>query len=260
VTGSVSREREREENEWATLGAMMLSFIVPAHNEEASVGAVVRAIAAAAGATGAAHEIVVVDDASTDATAARAAEAGARVVPVAHRQIAATRNAGAREARGDAFVFVDADTLIGADVVAGVQRVLAEGAVGGGAAIRFDEPVPRWVKWTLPAFLWLFRRLRYTGGCFLFGTRAAFETVGGFDETLYASEEIALCRALKKEGRFVILRESVLTSGRKVRSYSGGEILHDALRITLAGRAGVRDRSRLRIWYEPRRPDPSGPR
>jgi hypothetical protein len=49
------------------------------------------------------------------------------------------------------------------------------GAIGGGAAIRFDEPVPRWVRWTLPAFLWLFRRLRFTGGCFLFSTRAAFE-------------------------------------------------------------------------------------
>ncbi len=235
----------------------MLSFVVPAHNEEASVAAVVAAIATAATAAGTNYEIIVVDDASTDATAERAAEAGARVVPVAYRQIAATRNAGARQARGDAFVFVDADTLIGADVVAGVLHALAAGAVGGGAAIRFDEPVPRWVRWSLPAFLWLFRRLRYTGGCFLFSTRAAFEAAGGFDETLYASEELALCRALKKQGELVILRASVLTSGRKVRSYSGGEILRDALRIALAGRAGVKDRSRLRIWYEPRRPDPA---
>ena len=212
----------------------MLSFIVPAHNEEGSVGAGVRAIAAAADAVGAAHEIVVVDDASTDATAA-----------------------GGRAALGEYLFFVDADTLIGADVVAGVLHALGAGAVSGGAAIRFDEPVPRWVRWSLPAFLWLFRRLRYTGGCFLFSTRAAFEAAGGFDETLYASEEIALCRALKKQGELVILRESVLTSGRKVRSYSGGEILRDALRIALAGRAGVKDRSRLRIWYEPRRPDPA---
>ena len=124
----------------------MLSFVVPAHNEEASVASVVAAIAAAATAAGAAHEIIVVDDASTDATAARAAAAGARVVPVAHRQIAATRNAGARAARGDILVFVDADTLIGADVVAGLMRALAAGAIGGGAAIRFDEPVPRWVN------------------------------------------------------------------------------------------------------------------
>jgi glycosyltransferase involved in cell wall biosynthesis len=235
----------------------MLSFVVPAHNEEASVAAAVAAIGAAATAAGAAHEIVVVDDASTDATAARAAAAGARVVPVAFRQIAATRNAGARAARGEAFVFVDADTLIGDDVVSGLMRALAGGAIGGGAAIRFDEPVPRWVRWTLPGFLWLFRRLRFTGGCFLFSTRAAFEAVGGFDETLYASEELTLCRALQRQGEFVILRESVLTSGRKVRTYSGREILRDVLRIAFAGRAGVRDRSRLDIWYAPRRPDPA---
>jgi len=79
----------------------MLSFVVPAHNEEASVAAVVGAIATAATKVCAAHEIIVVDDASTDATAARAAAAGARVVPVAFRQIAATRNAGARAAAGE---------------------------------------------------------------------------------------------------------------------------------------------------------------
>ena len=235
----------------------MLSFIVPAHNEEACIEAAVAAIAAAAAQLDVGHEIVVVDDASTDRTAERARRAGARVVPVAFRQIAATRNAGARAARGDTFVFVDADTLIGADVVAGVQRVMRSGAIGGGAAIRFDEPVPRWVGWLLPACLWLFRRLRFTGGCFLFASRAAFEAVDGFDETLYASEELSLCRALRTQGEFVILRESVLTSGRKLRTHGGWEILRAALGIALAGRAGVQDRSRLGIWYAPRRPDPT---
>lgn len=235
----------------------MLSFIVPAHNEESSIAAVVAAISGAATSAGATFEIVVVDDASTDATSERAAAAGARVVPVGYRQIAATRNAGARAALGETFVFVDADTLIGSDVVVGVLGAMASGAVGGGAAIRFDEPVPRWVKWLLPACLWVFRRLRFTGGCFLFASRTAFEAVGGFDETLYASEELALCRALRTKGELVILRESVLTSGRKLRTYSGWEILRGAMRIALAGRAGVQDRSRLDIWYAPRRPDPT---
>ena len=114
------------------------------------------------------------------------------------------------------------------------------------------------MRWTLPAFLWLFRRLRFTGGCFLFSTRAAFEAVGGFDETLYASEELTLCRALQKQGEFVILRESVLTSGRKVRTYSGWR---DPARQPCASPSPAapasRDRSRLGIWYAPRRPDPS---
>jgi len=234
----------------------MLSFVVPAHNEEASIGAVVAAIHAAATEAGAAHEIVVVDDSSTDATAERAAAAGARVVGSTCRQIAGTRNVGARAALGDVFVFVDADTLIGADVVVGLTRAMAAGAVGGGAAIRFDEPVPRWVHWLLPPLLWLFRMLKLTGGCFLFASRTAFEAVGGFDETLYASEEITLCRALREQGRLVILRESVLTSGRKVRTYSAGEIARAMWRVAIAGRAGVKDRSRLGIWYDERRADP----
>ena len=233
----------------------MLSFIVPAHDEEASIEATVRAIATAATSAGVAHEIVVVDDASTDRTAGLAAAAGARVIGVALRQIAAARNAGAHVALGDVFVFVDADTLIASDAVKGLVRVMADGAVGGGAAVRFDEPTPRWVRLVLPFGIWLARRLRITGGCFLFCSRAAFDAVGGFDETLFASEEILLCRLLRARGDFVILREAVLTSGRKLRTYTGWEILGAMLRIALAGRGGVQDRSRLGFWYDPRRPD-----
>jgi glycosyltransferase involved in cell wall biosynthesis len=236
----------------------MLSFVIPAHDEEAEIVATIRAIRAAAVAIPAEHEIIVVDDASTDRTGERASGAGAQVLRVEHRQIAAARNAGARAAAGDTFVFVDADTRIDAAVVAGLLKVMATGAVGGGAAVRFDEPTPRWLKIALPASIWLARRLRITGGCFLFCSRRAFEAVGGFDETLFAAEEIRLCRDLRKQGRFMIRRAAVLTSGRKLRTYSGWELLGAALRVAVAGGAGVRDRSRLGIWYDPRRPDPSG--
>ena len=239
-------------------GAGMLSFIVPAHDEEASIAATVRAIRAAALAVEAPFEIIVVDDASSDRTAALATAEGAQVCRIECRQIAAARNAGARAACGDTFVFVDADTLIGADVVTGLQRAIDAGAIGGGAAIRFDAPTPRWLDFVLPASIWLARQLRITGGCFLFCRRDGFEAVGGFDEALFAAEEIRLARVLRTHGDFVILRESVLTSGRKLRTYSGRELLGAALRVGLAGSAGVRDRSRLGIWYDPRRPDRRG--
>ena len=87
----------------------MLSFVVPAHNEQACLGRTVQAIHAAARATGRPYEVIVVDDASTDATAEVARKHDATVVSINRRQIAASRNAGGRTARGERLLFVDAD-------------------------------------------------------------------------------------------------------------------------------------------------------
>jgi glycosyltransferase involved in cell wall biosynthesis len=89
----------------------VISFIIPAHNEELLIGHTLNALENAALAVGQPFEVVVVDDASSDRTAAIVYEHGARVVAVSHRQIAATRNAGSRQARGELFVFVDADRI-----------------------------------------------------------------------------------------------------------------------------------------------------
>ena len=57
-----------------------LSIVLPAYNEEGAVGGVVRELRAALEPTGVPFEVLVVDDGSTDLTAARAAEAGAVIV------------------------------------------------------------------------------------------------------------------------------------------------------------------------------------
>lgn len=235
----------------------MISFVIPAYNEERWIGATVTAIRKAAGASGEPYEVIVVDDDSSDRTAAVAAERGAQVVRVRHRQIAATRNAGARVARGDRLVFVDADTCIDATVLRAALAALHTGAVGGGAAIRFDGELPRYYVGLLETFLlWLQRTAQLAGGCFLFCTRAAFERVGGFDERMYGAEEIALSQALKRQGRFVVLREPVLTSGRKLRAYSGREMLRVVGFLVSRGARAVASREGLEMWYEPRREDP----
>ena len=77
----------------------MISFIVPAYNEELELTSTLEAIRAATSGAALPWEIIVVDDASTDATPEIAEQAGARVVSIHRRQIAAARNAGARAAR-----------------------------------------------------------------------------------------------------------------------------------------------------------------
>ena len=86
----------------------------------------------------------------------------------------------------------------------------------------------------------------------------AARKAGGFDETLFGAEEAAMSRALRRQGRFVILRESVTTSGRKLRAHSGREVLGVLLRLALAGPKAVRRRDSLDIWYGERRADPDG--
>ncbi|MBI2970616.1 MAG: glycosyltransferase [Gammaproteobacteria bacterium] len=235
----------------------LISFIIPAHDEAATIGRAIGAVQDAAVEAGAPYEIIVVDDASGDGTAALAGAAGARVVGIDRRQIAAARNAGAGAARGDTFVFVDADTLIDAAVVRGVMDAIRGGAIGGGAEVRFDEPTPRYVRIVLPVALWCNRWMRIAFGCFLFCTRRAFQSAGGFDEKRFAGEELAMSLALRKQGRFVMLRRSVVSSGRKLRTHSAAEVAGALFRAALGGRRGVRDRSRLPFWYGPRRKDPS---
>ena len=150
----------------------MLSFIVPAYNEELELPATLSAIHTAAVANSEPYEIIVVDDASTDATAQIAKSAGAVVVSVDHRQIAAVRNAGARAARGDIFFFVDADTIISSAHVAGARTALAAGCAGGSARVATDGLVPLWGRVFVRVFSAFYFTLANLGaGAFLFTTR-----------------------------------------------------------------------------------------
>lgn len=234
-----------------------ISFVVPAHNEEQLLPKSLHAIHEAAVTCGVAYEIIVADDGSTDRTAQVAAECGARVTSVHHRQISATRNSGARAASGDLLVFVDADTLINRDVLLRAIDACVGGAVGGGASVQFDGQIPLYARVLMPAMLATMRMTRLAAGCFVFCKRSAFEAAGGFDERLFAAEEIALSIALKRIGRFVIVREAVLTSGRKLRTYSGFEVLRIIGRVALGGRKILQRRDHLGHWYDPRRKDPA---
>src|SRR5258707_45192 len=120
----------------------MISFVVPAYDEERLLGATLRAIHGAARACGEAYEVIVADDASADRTADVATLYGARVVGVAHRQIAATRNSGARAAAGERLIFVDADTIVDEAAVRAALAAMKSGAVGGGDPVALDEGLP----------------------------------------------------------------------------------------------------------------------
>jgi len=234
----------------------MISFIVPAYNEAQCLSATLDALHQAGFALGESYEIVVADYGSTDQTAAIAAGMGAIVVSAALRQIAATRNAGALVARGDMLIFVDADTLVNVSVVSAAVQAMCQGAVGGGAGMVFDNPSPLYARLMLRIIVHVFRWFGVATGCYLFCTRPAFVAVGGFDEKYFGAEEIVMSRALKRQGQFVILKQAVTTSARKLRTYSVPEQLRFMARMALRGTKSLKQRQGMEFWYAERRPDP----
>jgi len=231
----------------------VISFIVPAYNEELELPATLQAIKRAACAATSDYEIIVVDDASTDGTAEIARAAEAKVVTINRRQIAAARNAGARHARGNIFFFVDADTRIDPIHVSKAIAALGAGYAGGSARMLTDKDVPFLGGLLIRLFAAIYFASNLGAGAFLFTTRQNFEAIGGFDEKYFAGEEVFLTIALKKIGRFKIIPEPMVTSGRKLRMHSGRHLWRQLVRMLLGGPKSYHSRDRLDIWYDGKR-------
>jgi len=230
----------------------MISFIIPAFNEEHVLGRTIEAIHKAAKEIDVAYELIVVDDNSSDNTGKIADNLGATVVKVNHRQISATRNEGAHAANGSLLVFIDADTVISTEILQSTMVAINNKAIGGSAAFRFDGYIPiygRVIQWLLYR---IYRLGKIVGGSYLFCAREAFESIGGFDETVYGGEEMILSCSLKKLGKFVLLKQRVLTSGRRLRIYSFWEIMRI---IACLGTSGgrIEDRNIGWFWYDGKR-------
>ncbi len=205
-----------------------ISVIIPACNEEKylppGIAALQAEIARAQGQRpGLQVEVILVDNASTDRTADLARAAGFRVVPEAEHKIARVRNTGARAATGAVLITIDADSQIGSGALTEALAALEAGAVGGGCRILFDEPTR--LNRSLAAIVTGLVRLSGLGAGMYYCRRADFEAIGGFNEGLYAAEDLEFARRLKVHGRrtgrrFVNLERVVMTtSARKMRLF-----------------------------------------
>ena len=241
---------------------MHLSIIIPAFNEEHLIEHCLQSISTSLAANykpGFTSEIIVVDNNSTDDTARLATEAGARVVfePINH--IGRARNAGASEAQGDWLLFIDADSILSPGLLSEILRLIEEGkSVGCGSTLRM-EGLPWWVEGILKLWTVTSVMFHWAAGALVVCRSDAFREIGGFDQELYAADEIALSQQLRQWGRqrgldFVILTKFPLeTSSRKMVLYSQAELLRQLFQIMLNPRRSLHDKKRLPIWYDGRR-------
>jgi rSAM/selenodomain-associated transferase 2 len=189
--------------------ARLISIVVPALNEAPLIGAALTALAPLR-ARG--HEVIVVDGGSEDGTREIAAPLCDRVL-AAPRGRARQMNAGARAARGDALVFLHADTRLPADAGAQISNGLRTRLWG-----RFDVAIEGRHR-LLPVIARAMNlRTRQTG--IATGDQAIFvrrEAFAGFPE-IALMEDVAFSREMKRRGRPACVRSRVLTSGRRWES------------------------------------------
>lgn len=252
----------RVQGSYGMMALMHLSIIVPAFNEARLIEQCVYSITLSVTShskPGFTSEIIVVDNNSTDNTAELAKRAGARVVFEPINQIGRARNTGAAQATGDWLLFLDADSLLSPGLLADILQMIESGRyVGCGSTLRMDG-LPWWANLTLQLWTRTSILCRWAAGALMVCRRDAFQEVGGFDQDLYALDEIRLSKQLKRWGRerglqFTILTTHPLeTSSRKISLYSGREIAAQIFRIFLLPKRTLQDKKHLSVWYDGRR-------
>jgi rSAM/selenodomain-associated transferase 2 len=187
-----------------------VSIIVPALNEAELIRAFLRHLRAVA--PGA--EIVVVDGESDDGTAELSAGLADRVLKVS-RGRARQMNAGANVARGEVFWFLHADSLIPANALEEIARILHDDSNAGGC-----------FQLRLPGREWIYRVSDSLGnlGVQIFGfalgdhgifcRRRAFLSAGGFPE-IPLMEDAEFYRSLRRSGGMQQSRMAIVGNPRR---------------------------------------------
>ena len=233
-----------------------ISVLIPAFNEEKLISEVLEAVRESfRGANFHSYEIIVCDNNSTDSTAVRARKKGATVVHEPHNQIAKARNRAASHAVGDWLIFIDADTLLSTELLGATIDCLKSGQVcGGGSVVAFNSVRLGLLAGTLLGF-WnqVSRLFKVAAGSYLFCYRDAWRETGGFDESLYAGEELFFSRKIRRWGstrgmRFTVLTGApIVTSARKLEWYGGWHLLWSMVKLAVPG--ALRKRDQCGTWY-----------
>jgi GT2 family glycosyltransferase len=173
----------------------LVSVVIPAHNAVSVLSEQLTAVGKAVAAYGRPVEVLVVDNRSTDGTAALAASAGFAVVAATDAAGPGyARNAGAKAARGDLLAFCDADDVVEPGWLSGLVEAASAGAdavAGGIDHETLNDPGLR--SWRAPLqsdslpVLGEYLPYAMTANCAMWAD--VFEALGGFDEWFGRSSE-----------------------------------------------------------------------
>ena len=235
-----------------------LSVIVPAWNEENYVGRTIDSLRHAAHVyarkRGGEAEVIVVDNNSQDRTGDVAREHGAHVVLEPVNNIGKARNTGVKAAGGKYIAFCDADNQVTDKLLVLIHDHLEDPTIAGGGT--WIEPERRNFKIRFFYFLWgIYVRGSGVGVGMMHCRKADFETFGGFDETIYAGEDVQLAYDLKKIGKphgqkFELIKKGwIITSTRKIDQTPLLTMVAKLIGFTFGLQKKIRNKEYCEHWY-----------
>jgi glycosyltransferase involved in cell wall biosynthesis len=236
-----------------------LSVIIPAWNEENYIARTLESLKQAAACyereRGATAEFIVVDNNSADRTGEVARQNGAQVVLEPVNNIGKARNSGARAARGKYIAFCDADNQVTENLLCLIHDHLEDLKIAGGGT--WIEPANHNLKIDFFYFLWhIYVRTSGVGVGMMHCRKADFDSFGGFDETIYAAEDVQLAYDLKKIGKprgqkFKLIRKGwIITSTRKIDQTPLWEMITKLVGFTFGLQKKIRSKQYCEHWYE----------
>ena len=201
-----------------------VSIVVPAYNEEKNLPACLESLLSQ-DFTGS-YEVLVVDNASRDGTAAVVERYGVKLITCEMRGVFFARAAGAAAAKGEIIAQADADTIYPRDWLTTIARRFAEHkeavAVGGPffyITPPWWAPVERCIRYffNIIALLFFGRPFVVSGANFAF-KKWAFLQINGYNPYVYAADQFDLATRLSRMGRVIYDdRIRVRTSARSMQ-------------------------------------------
>lgn len=217
---SIGRCTERLENIYNIFsGKQKVSVIVPTYMEEKYIGKTLKSVKNQNYKN---FEIIVVDSSSSDKTVKIAKKYADKIIVTKKRGVARARNIGAKKAKGEILIFLDADTSLKEDFLDNILRKFIKNDVIGvvpkitcknkKSKILFDLE-NKGVKLSI---LIDYPMVPATCVCY---KKKVFQKVGGFNEDYITSEDIDLSIRTRHFGRFIYAsKNKVETSDRRVKT------------------------------------------